>query len=226
MAFHASLGNGREKKGNLVTSKMVLHVAVLQVVELRKAEAQRVIAELVAALEITARLYYRATPTAWEDAFVVCEGEGEQVDSFIESLREHSNAAEQMVGGASTAGDRPPLIRGLFLLARQWTYPLFSDEGGATHEPTARHLGPPGLRGGEYETMCELGKGRLAKLQLGCNWDELIIAAQLNAILANRKEPPEQSAERLTRRKTKRGSGTAAALVGRRVEKLAIGDGR
>ena len=167
MAFHRRMqvfGNCREK----VTSKMVLHVAVLQVVELRKAEAQRVITELVAALEITARLYYRATPTAWEDAFVVCEGEGEQVDSFIESLRD-SNAAEQMVGGASAAGDQPPLIRGLFLLARQWTYPLFSDEGGATHQPTARHLGPPGLRGGEYETMCELGKVRLAKLQLGCN---------------------------------------------------------
>lgn len=268
---------------------MVLHVAVIQVVELHKTDAQRLIAKLVAANDLTARLYYRVTPSAWEDAIFVCEGEGQQVDRFIEALREQSEVSEETVAGVAGPAQQSPLIRGIFLLARQWTYSLFSaaancedsseaadeaaarvggqpdlpespgkrprcrgecaatSEAGAEAdarseaataegramdpEPTGaawahRHVGPPGLRGAEYHDIKDLASKRLAKLELGCNWDELLMAAQLNAVISNRKEPQEQSTR--IKRKTKRGSNQAVPtkLVGHRMEQLQLREER
>lgn len=171
-----------------------MHIAVVHVVEVQAGVA--LLRSLVAELQLTARLFYRVWPGAqpdgasssssstspssssspsWLDVIIICEGEAESVEPFIETLRARAEP-----------DDTGALFRGVCTLLRQWGYVLDPDpETCEAAQDETRHLGPVGLKGAEYQETKELAK-RLERLKLGCDWYSVLMAAELNTAQCNR----------------------------------------
>ena len=60
------------------------------------------------------------------------------------------------------------------------------DDAASAGELEQRHLGPPGMKGAAYKSWDELISQRLEKLGLGCSWDDVVLAAQLNSAMSQR----------------------------------------
>ena len=158
-----------------------MHIAIVACAEVTAGVA--LLRALVAELQLTLRLFYRLGPGAqsdaasssWLDLLVICEGEAEPVERFIETLR-----------GRSEPDDSGVRFRGVATLLRQWGYVLDPDpEAGEAAQDETRHLGPVGLKGAEYQEARELAK-RLERLKLGCDWYSVLMAAELNTAQCNR----------------------------------------
>ena len=130
------------------------------------------------------------------------------------------------------------------MLLRQWSYqlPCLEEHAGddgcdGSADPerleaeAPRHLGPVGLKGAVYRTMKELTQQRLERLRLGCSWQEVLMAAELNTAICNRAEPT--ASEAAPRKKSRKegasgGAGSSCSTgaepraVGRRLEQLEL----
>ena len=191
------------------------HVAVLHVVETSSTNGLPALRELGTSHSLTIRLFYRqAGEASWEDTIIIIEGEQPHVDSFIEGLHRHEQPE---------APETPPCMRGVSMLLRQWTYLLPMEDGqeAAAAEPPERHLGPVGLKGGPYEDMKELAK-RLERLKLGCSWQEVLMAAELSSLMANRQPAAEVAPRKKRKEASPRVDGVVQA-VGGTMQQLDLG---
>jgi len=173
----------------LAAQALPMHIGVFHVVEVQGPAGLALLRELYQTLGLTLRLFYRKGATdAWLDVVLVCEGEADSVDGFLSALRAHSVPSE-----TETA-----MMRGVSTLLRQWTYNLpgtglddAATEASASEGPSElRHLGPVGLKGAAYEDMKVLASKHLIKLALGCDWQEVLMVAELSTAIANRGAAP------------------------------------
>lgn len=172
-----------------------MHIAVVHVVEMASAPALTLIRQLYVDLSLTVRLFYQKIgKDKWLDVIIVCEGTSEHVDALIASLRSHDQG--QLLQ-TSQPSQIPFVLRAPSVLLRQWTY-ILTDQNDADAPPQtpsspqseARFIGPTGLRGAAYEDMKLLAEKHLKKLGLGCDWHEVLMAAELSTAIANRVSAP------------------------------------
>ena len=226
-----------------------MHIAVLHVVEV-PVHAHRIIAEGAARWALTLRLYFRLVESAWQDLIIVAEGHAAQLDAFISSLKALDALASDVAtqDPDSVRGVSMLLRQWTYMLPalpasrEQWGYAEWiaeadrellefeqqkEDEGlrpPAASETEPRHLGPPGVRGSAYRDWQELASKRLEKLDLGCNWDDVLTAAQLAASRCRREDSAAddgRGSEPSGKRIHREGAGSnSIAVVGGRLGSL------
>jgi len=162
--------------------------------------------------------------SSWADVFLVAEGDASKLDAFISSLKARESLEPATGDGEVVMRGVSTLLRQWnYVLPEipedraRWGYAEWiaeADRETAGHaaqhrqnvaspqlqleacggEAELRHLGPPGIRGACYTDWKELISKRLEKLTLGCNWDDVVMAAQLSTA-ACRRERPESIGE-------------------------------
>ena len=187
------------------------HIVVLHIVECRASDA-RFIAEQASSLQLTVRLFYRKEYTAliWRDVIIVAEGECSEVDEFIAALKSRcGDCRHQMRGVSLLLRQWSYTMSELPSERASWGYEQWmqeaereqqqqqAEEGPSRAAANAlpeceglhRHLGPAGVKGAAYTDMGELIAKRLHRLDLGCSWDDVLLAAKLSTAMATRSEP-------------------------------------
>ena len=208
---------------------MGLHIAVCHLVACDATEGLATLRAHAKEQELTVLIFYRVVTAAlWEDAILVCEGSQSRLDAFIEMLR---GCCEPVIRGAST------LMRQWSYTAQElhlpcervgWGYQNWVDfaaeelrehaqqpqRSPPTSPPPAdaeRLLGPTGLRGAKYTDYDELTASRLERLGLGCNWSDVLLAAQLSSAASHRVSAAGPPADRKRKGKRPGGGGGGAA---------------
>lgn len=174
------------------------HIAIVNIVRACR-DVGRTFSKMCQRLKLTARLYYRPTDdAAWIHALLIIEGTAPSVDAFIEDLRQAKDAESPLTcSGVSTL-----LRQWSYTLAEMpaerhtWGYKDWLNEAARElHElgPAPpqeldtvsqltvqdRVLGPLSFKAAAFEDWDALIATRLEKLGLGCDWGEVVIAAQL-----------------------------------------------
>ena len=124
--------------------------------------------------------------------------------------------ALQQDGGASSSSSAPAIDAAIDVCDA-------SDDADAA----PRLLGPPGVKGAAFTDWKELVAKRLEKLNLDIGWDDVVLAAELNASAWSRRQrvAAEDDEPRKKRRPADSSNHSSTNAVDERIATLSVGSG-
>jgi hypothetical protein len=208
----------------------VWHVAALHIFHVPSSESLLAsLRSLASRLSLTVKLFYKTSDGgAWDEVLILCEATAAHIDQFVESLRalDLFDSVSTVLRQWSYALEPVPAERA------QWTHvewtrmaeeEMHGFEGAAAADAPAaesappRQLGPAGIRGCAFSEWTQLVK-RLDKLELGCAWDDVALAAKLHTLQRERTDSQGEEAGAVARKRGRcdapRTAAHAAAAAG------------